>query len=142
MGSPLPHRRDRQNRPDFPRIDAAKELAELEAAEAKTKAEAKAANEAQNVAKLSEISIEDFAKSSLKWQRSSAASGQKAKKLLKLTLDDGSGKERIVASGIAQYYSPDDLAGRNVIVVANLKPATLCGVESCGMILAADSGDR
>lgn len=66
---------------------------------------------------------------------------KKAKKLLKLTLDDGSGKERIVASGIAQYYSPDDLAGRNVIVVANLKPATLCGVESCGMILAADSGD-
>ena len=81
-------------------------------------------------------------KSSLKWQRSSAASrSKKAKKLLKLTLDDGSGKERIVASGIAQYYSPDDLAGRNVIVVANLKPATLCGVESCGMILAADSGD-
>ena len=126
----------------FPRIDAAKELAELEAAEAKTKAEAKAANEAQNVAKLSEISIEDFAKIELKVAKVvSCEPVKKAKKLLKLTLDDGSGKERIVASGIAQYYSPDDLAGRNVIVVANLKPATLCGVESCGMILAADSGD-
>ena len=66
---------------------------------------------------------------------------KKAKKLLKLTLDDGSGKERTVASGIAAYYAPDDLVGRNIIVVANLKPATLCGVESCGMILAADSGD-
>lgn len=128
--------------PIFPRIDAAKELAELEAAEAKTKAEAKAANEAQNVAKLSEISIEDFAKIELKVAKVVCCEpGKKAKKLLKLTLDDGSGKERIVASGIAQYYSPDDLAGRNVIVVANLKPATLCGVESCGMILAADSGD-
>ena len=128
--------------PIFPRIDAAKELAELEAAEAKTKAEAKAANEAQNVAKLSEISIEDFAKIELKVAKVvSCEPVKKAKKLLKLTLDDGSGKERIVASGIAQYYSPDDLAGRNVIVVANLKPATLCGVESCGMILAADSGD-
>lgn len=128
--------------PIFPRIDAAKELAELEAAEAKTKAEAKAANEAQNVAKLSEISIEDFAKIELKVAKVvSCEPVKKAKKLLKLTLDDGSGKERIVASGIAQYYSPDDLAGRKVIVVANLKPATLCGVESCGMILAADSGD-
>ena len=128
--------------PIFPRIDAAKELAELEAAEAKTKAEAKAANEAQNVAKLSEISIEDFAKIELKVAKVvSCEPVKKAKKLLKLTLDDGSGKERIVASGIAQYYSPDDLAGRNVIVVANLKPATLCGVESCGMILAADSDD-
>ena len=128
--------------PIFPRIDAAKELAELEAAEAKTKAEAKAANEAQNVAKLSEISIEDFAKIELKVAKVVCCEPvKKAKKLLKLTLDDGSGKERIVASGIAQYYSSDDLAGRNVIVVANLKPATLCGVESCGMILAADSGD-
>ena len=128
--------------PIFPRIDAAKELAELEAAEAKTKAEAKAANEAQNVAKLSEISIEDFAKIELKVAKVvSCEPVKKAKKLLKLTLDDGSGKERIVTSGIAQYYSPDDLAGRKVIVVANLKPATLCGVESCGMILAADSDD-
>ena len=65
---------------------------------------------------------------------------KKAKKLLKLTLDDGAGK-RTVASGIAQYYKPEDLIGHNVILVANLKPAKLCGVESCGMILAADSND-
>ena len=137
--------------PIFPRIDAVKELAELEAAEAKTKAEAKAANEGktaenknakENVATLSEISIEDFAKIELRVAKViSCEPVKKAKKLLKLTLDDGSGKERTVASGIAAYYAPDDLVGRNIIVVANLKPATLCGVESCGMILAADSGD-
>ena len=137
--------------PIFPRIDAAKELAELEAAEAKTKAEAKAANEGktaedkktkENVAALSEISIEDFAKIELRVAKVTACEPvKKAKKLLKLTLNDGSGKDRTVASGIAAYYAPDDLVGHNIIVVANLKPATLCGVESCGMILAADSGD-
>ena len=60
---------------------------------------------------------------------------------MKLTLDDGSGKERIVASGIAKWYTPDDLIGKTVICVANLKPAVLCGVESQGMILAADAGE-
>ena len=65
----------------------------------------------------------------------------KAKKLLKLTLDDGSGKDRIVASGIAKYYKPEELIGHTVVVVSNLKPAVLCGVESCGMILAADAGE-
>jgi methionyl-tRNA synthetase len=63
---------------------------------------------------------------------------KKAKKLLKLTLDDGSGNPRTVCSGIALWYQPEDLIGHNVVVVANLKPATLCGVESAGMILAAD----
>ena len=65
---------------------------------------------------------------------------KKAKKLLKLTLDDGEG-ERTVASGIAKWYKPEDLIGRTVVLVANLKPATLCGVESQGMILAADAGE-
>ena len=63
---------------------------------------------------------------------------KKAKKLLKLTLDDGSGTPRTVASGIAKYYTPNELIGHTVIVVSNLKPAVLCGVESQGMILAAD----
>ena len=128
--------------PIFPRIDAAKELAELEAAEAKTKAEARAANATQNVVRLSEISIDDFSKIELRVARVTACEPvKKAKKLLKLTLDDGSAEPRTVASGIAQYYTPDSLLGRSVIVVANLKPAVLCGVESCGMILAADSDD-
>ena len=126
--------------PIFPRIDAKKELEELEAAEAKTKAEAKAANKtAENLAMLSEISIEDFSKIELRVAKVTACEPvKKAKKLLKLTLDDGTGENRTVASGIARYYKPDEIVGRGVIVVSNLKPAVLCGVESRGMILAAE----
>jgi len=101
----------------------------------KVKAELK---EAEGVA---EIGIDDFAKVELRVAEVKACEPiKKAKKLLKLTLDDGEG-ERIVASGIAPWYSPDDLVGHKVVVVANLKPATLCGVESRGMILASDTKD-
>ena len=102
----------------------------------------KKAETPENVATLAEISIEDFAKIELKAAKITACEPvPKAKKLLKLTLDDGSGKERTVASGIAKWYKPEDLIGHTVIVVANLKPAKLCGVESQGMILAADCAD-
>jgi methionyl-tRNA synthetase len=60
----------------------------------------------------------------------------KAKKLLKLQLDLGY-EQRQVVSGIAKFYKPEDMIGKKVIVVANLKPATLCGIESNGMILAS-----
>ncbi|MBQ5355663.1 MAG: methionine--tRNA ligase subunit beta, partial [Clostridia bacterium] len=60
----------------------------------------------------------------------------KAKKLLKLTLDLGY-EQRTVVSGIAKFYEPEDLVGKKIIVVANLKPAVLCGIESNGMILAS-----
>lgn len=59
---------------------------------------------------------------------------------MKLTLDDGAGG-RTVASGLSKWYRPEDLIGHTVVVVSNLKPATLCGVESQGMILAADAGE-
>ncbi len=125
--------------PLFARIDAEKALAEI-AAEAE--AAKKAAEEAQNVTTLQQISIDDFCKVELKAAKILECEPvKKAKKLLKLTLDDGSGKPRTVASGIAKYYTPDQLIGKTVIVVANLKPATLCGVESAGMILAADAGE-
>ena len=124
--------------PLFARIDAEKVLAEIEEERQKMIAEAAA----ENTVKLSEISIDDFAKVELKVAKITACEPiKKAKKLLKLTLDDGSGKPRTVASGIANYYSPDELIGHSVIVVSNLKPAVLCGVESNGMILAADSKD-
>ncbi|MBQ2675968.1 MAG: methionine--tRNA ligase [Clostridia bacterium] len=125
--------------PLFPRIDLEKELAELEAANKPAEA---LQEKAENIAFLDEISIDEFAKVDLRVAKIKACEPvKKAKKLLKLTLDDGSGKDRIVASGIAQYYTPDQLIGKNIIVVANLKPAVLCGVESCGMILAADTAD-
>ena len=127
-------------KPLFARIDMAKALEEIEA-EQKAKKEA-AEKAAENTVTLEQISIEDFAKVELKTAKIVKCEPiPKAKKLLKLTLDDGSGKERIGASGIAKWYTPDDLIGHTVIVVANLKPATLCGVESNGMILAADCPD-
>ena len=126
--------------PLFSRIDAEKTLEEIHAEiEAKKQAAAKAE---ENLVTLPEISIDDFAKVELRAAKITACEPiKKAKKLLKLTLNDGSAKPRTVASGIAQYYKPEDLIGKTIIVVANLKPATLCGVESQGMILAADSAD-
>ena len=125
--------------PIFARIDMEKALAEI-AAEAEAKAKAK--EKAENVATISEISIEDFMKVELRAAKIVECEKiPKAKKLLKLTLDDGSGKPRTVASGIAKWYEPEDLIGKTVVVVANLKPAKLCGVESQGMILAADAAE-
>ena len=126
--------------PLFARIDAEKVLAEIAAEEEAKKA---AKETAENVATIAEISIEDFCKVELKAAKILECEPvKKAKKLLKLTLDDGSGKPRTVASGIAKYYTPEELIGKTVILVSNLKPATLCGVESCGMILAAEAGEE
>lgn len=119
----------------FPRLDMEKVLAEI-AAEQEAKAEP------EKIEGIAQIGIEDFAKVELKAAKITACEPiPKAKKLLKLTLDDGSGTPRTVASGIAKWYKPEDLIGHTVIVVANLKPAKLCGVESNGMILAADCAD-
>ena len=127
----------------FPRIDVEKEIDELNKLIKTDKPEEKPAEKAEKTEGLAMIGIEDFAKIELTAAKVTACEPiKKAKKLLKLTLDDGSGKERIVASGIAKYYTPDELIGRSVIVVSNLKPAVLCGVESNGMILAADEGEN
>ncbi len=128
--------------PLFARIDTEKVLKELAAEMEAAKAAAAKAEAKEGVATMAEITIDEFAKVELRAAKIlDCEPVKRAKKLLKLTLDDGSGKERTVASGIAQYYTPEQLIGKTVVVVANLKPATLCGVESCGMILAADSGD-
>lgn len=121
----------------FPRIDIARELAELEAQQ---KAAREAKEQAQRKAEgIAQISIDDFAKVELRVAEvKDCEPVKRAKKLLKLTLDDGSGTPRTVASGIAQWYKPEELIGHKVVLVANLKPAMLCGVESQGMILAAD----
>lgn len=121
----------------FPRIDLEKELAELEATHAEPVNPLKA--EIEGVAK---IGIDDFAKVDLRVAKVvECVPVKKAKKLLQLTLDDGTGSPRTVASGIAKWYKPEDIIGKSVILVSNLKPAVLCGVESCGMILAADTGE-
>ncbi len=123
----------------FSRIDAEKLIAELIEKQKAAQAEEKSIEEIEG---LAQIGIEDFAKVELRVAEITACEPiPKAKKLLKLTLDDGSGKPRTVASGIAKWYSPDDLIGKKIVVVANLKPAVLCGVESNGMILAADCAE-
>lgn len=123
--------------PLFARLDSEKILAEI-AAEQEASKEVKA----ENVVTSEQIGIEDFAKVELTAAKIiNCESVPKAKKLLKLTIDDGSGKNRTVASGIAKFYTPEELVGKTVILVSNLKPATLCGIESQGMILAADCGE-
>ncbi|MBQ0097833.1 MAG: methionine--tRNA ligase [Oscillospiraceae bacterium] len=123
----------------FPRIDVDKEIEELNAfiKNAETEVE-----EDEEDAGLALIGIEDFAKVELRVAKILECEKiKKSKKLLKLTLDDGKG-QRTVASGIANYYTPDDLIGKKIVLVANLKPAKLCGVESNGMILAASYKDE
>ncbi len=122
----------------FPRLDPEKELEELASLNKAPSNPLK--DEIEGVAK---IAIDDFAKVDLRVAEVKACEPvAKAKKLLKLTLDDGTGEDRTVASGIALYYKPEELIGKKVILVSNLKPATLCGVESKGMILAADAGEE
>lgn len=124
--------------PLFARIDMEKTLAEIAEEQAKKQAEKE---KAQNVATIAQIGIEDFAKVELTAGKIvDCEPVPKAKKLLKLTIFDGN-KNRTVASGIAKFYSPEELKGKTVILVSNLKPATLCGIESQGMILAADCGE-
>ena len=83
------------------------------------------------------IGIEDFMNVELRTAKVLACEKvPKAKKLLKLQVDLGY-EQRQVVSGIAKWYAPEDLIGKKIILVANLKPATLCGIESNGMILAS-----
>ncbi len=130
--------------PLFARIDAKEMFEKIEArAEASQEAAKEENAEVEEADGLAKIGIEDFSKVELKVAEIKDCEPiKKAKKLLKLTLDDGSKTPRTVASGIAKWYKPEELIGHKVIVVSNLKPAVLCGVESNGMILAADAGDE
>ena len=133
----------------FPRIDVDKEIEELnaiitknmEAAKAHLSSEEKGGEDFEPAELAPQITIDDFAKADLRVALvKSAEKVKKSKKLLCLQLDDGFGGRQVV-SGIAQWYQPEDLVGKKVIIVANLAPAKLCGVESQGMILAADTPD-
>ena len=129
--------------PLFARIDGEKLLEEINQRieEAKKAAGETDKPEFDPPELLDEITIDDFAKADLRVALvKSAEKVKKAKKLLCLQLDDGMGGRQVV-SGIANWYKPEDLVGKKVIIVANLKSATLCGVESQGMICAADAPD-
>ena len=125
----------------FARIDEEKKLAEFEeerkALIAAAEAEAKANAPVEKPEGCALIGIEDFMNVELRTAKIlSCEKVPKAKKLLKLQIDLGY-EQRQVVSGIAKWYAPEDLIGKKIIVVANLKPATLCGIESNGMILAS-----
>ena len=128
----------------FPRIDFDKEIEELNAlitkqAEAVQKAEEKAKPEIEG---LAEIQFDDFAKVELRVAEIIECEPiKKAKKLLKLQVNDGTDEPRQIVSGIAPWYKPEDLIGKKVVIVANLKPAKLCGEMSNGMLLAGDVSD-
>ena len=135
----------------FPRIDMKKELeylnslmpAKEEAPKAEAKEEAPKAEEAPELPEmLPEISYDDFSKLDLRLAKVvSCEEVPKSKKLLKFTLDLGT-EQRTVLSGIKKWFSPDQLVGKTVVVVANLAPKMMCGIESHGMILcASDAGD-
>ncbi|MDH4282535.1 MAG: methionine--tRNA ligase subunit beta [Myxococcales bacterium] len=84
------------------------------------------------------IEIEDFAKVDIRIALVQAAEKvEKSNKLLKLTVDAGEAQPRQIVAGIAEHYAPEDLVGRRVLIVANLKPRKLMGLESQGMVLAA-----
>ena len=133
----------------FARIDEAKmmerinkEIVEPQIAAAKAEASKNAPAEKKEAPEgIAQIGIEDFSKVELRVAEVlSCEKMKKSKKLLKLILNDGDG-ERQVLSGISQWYAPEDLIGKKIVLVSNLKPAKLCGEVSNGMILAADCSE-
>lgn len=99
-------------------------------------------NKVENVVKIEEITIDEFAKCKfVVGTVLTAEKVEKADKLLKMTIDDGE-RVRTVVSGIAKYYTPDEMVGKQVVLVANLKPAKLRGILSEGMILCASVGEE
>jgi methionyl-tRNA synthetase len=146
-------------KPLFPRIDKLKTMAEISEnnrptsdtnikrvdAEADTKPlpQVKTETEADHVGVASFIEIAEFAKVDLRvGQVVSAERVPKADKLLLLKIDIGEENPRQVLAGIAEYYEPEKLLGRKVVVVANLKPRKLRGFESQGMVVAASYGEE
>lgn len=131
----------------FPRIDVSKELDWLKEETSRRQAAVHevfctpSASQIQ-IKNLSPIiDIEDFEKNDMRVCKIvNCEAIRKAKKLLRLQLDDGMGGRQIVSS-IRQWYEPEELIGRHIVVIANLKPATFCGVESHGMLLAGNDAN-
>ncbi len=125
----------------FDRIDLAKELNIMDKISEETKKQAqqsKEDNSKENIVTIQQIGIEDFEKVQLKIGKVvSCEKVPKADKLLCSKIDLGEGEPRTIVSGIAKWYTPEQMVGKQVIVVANLKPVKLRGIESQGMVLCA-----
>ena len=131
--------------PLFVRIDPKKFEEEISAKQ-KAAAESEKAFEEideapEDLESIPKIGIDDFAKCDIRVGEVKACEKvKKSKKLLQFTIFDGTG-ERTIVSGIAKYYAPEELVGKKILFVSNLKPVKLCGVESRGMILSAVTGE-
>ena len=121
----------------FPRIDAAKAVAELDALQ-----------EAQRKAALPDLEVEPYLTENVDFDTflksdyravkiKSCEPVKKSDKLLKFVLDDGSGTDRVILSGIHQYYEPEELVGKTAIAILNLPPRKMMGIDSCGMLISA-----
>ena len=126
----------------FPRIDAEKALAELEELEAQQR---KAALPALEVEPYTEekVDFDTFCKSDLRAVKiKNCEPVKKSDKLLKFTLDDGSGTNRVILSGIRHYYEPEQLIGKTAVAILNLPPRKMMGIPSCGMLISAVHKER
>lgn len=123
------------------------------------KSQGAAKNEANNAAQRGEVKVEEridfskveieplfeemvdfetFSKSDFRAVKvKECVAVPKSKKLLQFTLDDGTGQDRIILSGIHEYYEPEELIGKTLIAITNLPPRAMMGIESCGMLLSA-----
>ncbi len=126
----------------FPRIDVEKEIEELNAIIKNNDGESEEIKEIrEELANVAQIGIDDFAKSDIRVGEVKACEKvKKSKKLLQFSIFDGA-DERTIVSGIAKYYKPEELVGKKILFVSNLKPVKLCGIESHGMILSAVHGE-
>ena len=121
----------------FPRVDTEKALAELEAMQEAQKKAALPAIELEPYVEQ-EVDFDTFLKSDFRAVKiKNCEAVKKSDKLLKFTLDDGSGTDRIIVSGIHHYYEPEKLIGKTVMAILNLPPRKMMGIPSCGMLISA-----
>lgn len=121
----------------FPRIDMEKELEVLAAAEAEAKKAALPAVEVEP--QLTEqVDFDTFCKSDFRVVKVKACEAvKKSDKLLRFTLDDGTGTDRQILSGVHKYYEPEELVGKALVAIVNLPPRKMMGLDSCGMLISA-----
>ena len=121
----------------FPRIDAARELAELEKLLSAANKPAAPAVELEPPAEET-VDFDTFCRSDMRAVKiKDCVAVKKSEKLLQFTLDDGTGTDRTILSGIHKYYEPEQLIGKTAVAIVNLPPRKMMGIESCGMLLSA-----
>ena len=123
----------------FPRIDMEKELKELEALQAAAAPKSEPAKVIEVEPQTEEkVDFDTFCKSDFRAVKVKACEAvPKSSKLLRFILDDGTGKDRQILSGIAKYYKPEELVGKTLVAIVNLPPRKMMGLESCGMLISA-----